>query len=332
MLGCVTRSRAGGGRGGVGILGGLLGGIFGPSVPVSARTPDFNPNAGSGFINSALAGAAIPGLGVGAGGAGSIPGAVPVGSQAAGGLGALFGGGGPGGGGSALLGLLLGLQVGGSGRPIGGLLAGIGGTLGGVALSGAIAGSAGGIGALAGAGVGLAGFLTNPIGLAILGGIGLTSFIVGVLKRGKKKEQATDIANEGFADINQIVRAFELRQVDFLRAVDGMNRIWDQMVQGWEQIGGKVGRRSISSQQPFFAAYVARVEEIQRKRNERSDLIASLPLPEFQSGGLVHGVGNRPLLAALHPGEFVLTPTPWSESARRGWSRRTPGSRRAVSR
>ena len=35
-------------------------------------------------------------------------------------------------------------------------------------------------------------------------------------------------------------------------------------------------------------------------------MIGSLPLPEFQSGGLVHGVGNRPLLAALHPGEFVL--------------------------
>ena len=302
----INAGRSSGGAGGT-ILGGLFGGIFGPSVPVSARTPDYNPNASS-FINSVVGGASVPGVGVGAGAAGNIPLAVPTAaaSDPLGGIGQLLAKVPGGGGGGVLLGALLGLQVGSKGRPFAGLLAGLGGTIGGVALSGASAGVAGGVGALAGAKVALAGFLTNPIGLAILGGIGLTSFIVGVLSRGKKKRKATDIANEGFADINQIVRAFELRQVDFLRAVDGMNQIWDQMVQGWEQIGGKVGRRSISSQQPFFAAYVARVEEIQRKRNERSDLIASLPLPEFQSGGLVHGVGNRPLLAALHPGEFVL--------------------------
>ncbi len=294
QIGAATGGGRAGAGGGTGILGGLFGGLLGLPQTGSARTPDFNP-AGSSFVFGAVQGVGVPST------------ATPAGTAAGAGQGGL---GGllsqiPGGQG-ALLGALLGISVGSQGRPIGGLLAGLGGTLGGVALSGAAAGSAGGIGALAGSGAALAGFLTNPIGLAILGGIGATSFLVGVLSRGKKKRQASDVANRGFDEIGQVVKAFELRQLDFLRANDQMQQVWDQMVEGWQRIGGKVGRRSIATQRPFFDQALARIEEIQRERNRRGDLIGGLPIPEFASGGLVPGAGQRPILAAVHPGEFVL--------------------------
>ena len=294
-LGRMQQAGARLGSGG-GILGGLLGGIIsgvgGGGVAVSARTPP--------FVNNAFpsAGGGFPG-GIGAGAAGSIPGAVPAGAGQAAGFGL------PGGGSGPLLGLLLGLSVGSGGRPGLGALAGIGGVLGGVALSGAAAGAAGGIGLLSGAGVGLAGFLTNPIGLAILGGIAGVSLLSGVLARGGKKRKASAIADEGFQKIDQQIRSFELRQSNFDRTVLALNQIWAQMMQGWERTGGSVGSRSISSQRVFFEQRLRQVEEIQKNRNDRTDLIASLPIPEFHSGGPV--LANRsPVLAALDPGEFVL--------------------------
>ncbi len=316
QIGGAVSGGARAGAGGIGILGGLLGGVFGGAAPVGARTPPFIQNA---FPGTAGVG------GLGGSVAGGIPGAVASGSGGGGILGGLTGLGGFGGAQASLLGLLLGVSVGSGGRPIGGLLAGIGGTLGGVALSGALAGVAGGVGAFSGAGVALAGFLTNPIGLAILGGIGAASFLTGVLARGKKKRQATDVANRGFDEIGQVAKAFELRQLDFLRANDQMQQVWDQMVEAWQRIGGKVGRRSITTQRPFFDQALARIEEIQRERNRRGDLIAGLPIPEFHSGGLVPGTGQRPILAAVHPGEFVLNRdavsrigTPRLDSANKG--------------
>ena len=251
-LGRMQQAGARLGSGG-GILGGLLGGILGGGVAVSARTPP--------FVNSAFpsAGGGFPG-GIGAGAAGSIPGAVPAGAGQAAGFGL------PGGGSGPLLGLLLGLSVGSGGRPGLGALAGIGGVLGGVALSGAAAGAAGGIGALSGAGVGLAGFLTNPIGLAILGGIAGVSLLTGALARGGKKRQASAIADEGFQKIDQQIRSFELRQSNFDRTVSALNQIWAQMMQGWERIGGSVGARSISSQRVFFEERLRRVEENPKKQ------------------------------------------------------------------
>ena len=286
--------------GGVGVGGGLgsLASIIfgGGGASTSARTPP--------FVNSAFGGLSIPGVGVGSGAAGTIPGAVPTGGGA-GGVGGLLGLG-QGGNAGPLLGLLLGLQVGSGGRPVGGLLAGLGGVLGGVALSGAAAGAAGGIGALAGSGVALAGFLTNPVGLAILGGIGVASFLAGVISRGNKKEKASKIADEGFASIDQQIRSFELRQSSFNQTVPGMNQVWAQMVQGWEQIGGSVGARSTSDQRRFFEERLRRVEDLQEKRNSRADLIAGLPVPEFATGGIVRGAAAKPVLIAAHDGEFVL--------------------------
>ena len=306
----------GGGGGSGGILGGLLGGgLFGGGVAVGA-TPPFNPNS---FVNSAFGGGAADGVfragelgpAATAGQAGAIPGATAAGGGGIlggllGSLSGLFGRPGRGGLGPAL-GLLLALEGGGRGRP--GLAAGlgIGGLLGGVALQGALAGIAGGVGGLAGAGIGLLGFATNPIGLAILGGLAAVGVISGALARGGKKEKATKIANRGFEQMDMVVKAFELRQLSFLSAADSMSRLWDEMVGGWQQIGGSVGSRSIATQRPFFDEKLRFIEMIQGERNRRQDLIDRLPVPEFALGGFVSGAGQSPILAALHAGEFVMS-------------------------
>lgn len=312
---------------GGGVFGSILGGIFGGGPgggtgggvfnPAGGATPPFNANP---FVTSAFGGSAgdsglfragTLGPSPSGGGAGSIPGATSPGAGGGllggllGPLGGLFSSPGRGGLGPAL-GLLLSLEGVKAGRP--GLAAGlgIGGLLGGVALSGAAAGAAGGVGLLAGAGIGLAGFLTNPIGLAILGGLVGFSVIAGALGRGKKKEQATEIANRGFEEIDKVVKAFELRQLTFLQTVDSVSKLWDDMVGGWQKIGGSVGANSISSQRPFFDQKLRAIENIQAERNRRQDLIDKLPIPEFATGGYVGGYGSNPLLAAIHPGEFVM--------------------------
>ena len=294
-------------------LGGL-GGVAGGATPPGATPP---------FINQAFAGAGgFPGAGGLPGAvAGRIPGAVPtaapgsrggplgglLGALGLGGPGAGFGAGGVSGGGlGAVLGLLLGGEGIRRGSPLFAGLGAVGGVLGGVAGAGAAAGVAGGIGALSGLGVGLAAFLTNPVGLALLGGITAFSVIGSILSRGGKKEQATTIANQGFERIDQVMQAFRLRQTDYLSAIEGMNSQWEQMVAGWNRIGGSVGRNSIADQRRWFNLRTQELDSIQAERLRRETQIGGLPLPHFEVGGLVPGQGGRPLLAAVHPGEFVM--------------------------
>jgi len=292
-----------GGLGAAGGFAGLLGGIFGTPGAASARTPPFVSSfLSGGGLGAGSAGGGLPGVGgAGAAGAGiplGIPGLGSAGIPGLGGGGLLGGGGG---GVPAALGLLLGLEGARRGRP--GLAAGlgVGGVLGGVALSGAAAGIAGGIGGLAGAGVGLAGFLTNPIGLAILGGVAGVAAIVGIVQRGRKKEDASAIANDGFAQITELVARYSSHAATFDSTITAMNRIWSQMESAWRQIGGSVGSNSITDQRRYFDAHVKQVQDIERERARRGDLISNLPTPQFATGGLV-----GPLGGVVDPGEFVL--------------------------
>jgi hypothetical protein len=302
------RQIAGAGAGGLGAAGGfagLLGGIFGTPGAASARTPPFVSSfLSGGGLGAGSAGGGLPGVG-GAGAAGAgIPLGIPgLGSAGIPGLG---GGGIPGLGGGgqgvpAVLGLLLGLEGARRGRP--GLAAGlgVGGVLGGVALSGAAAGIAGGIGGLAGAGVGLAGFLTNPVGLAILGGVAGIAAIVGIVQRRRKKEDASAIGNDGFAQITELVARYSSHAATFESTITAMNRIWSQMESAWRQIGGSVGSNSITDQRRYFDAHVKQVQDIERERARRGDLISNLPTPQFATGGLVGPLGGM-----VHPGEYVI--------------------------
>lgn len=284
---------------GVGGFAGLLGAIFGTPGIASARTPPFVSSLLPG--GGAAAAGGVPGV---FGGAGSATSGIPLGIPGLGsaGLPGLFGSAGASPAGvPAVLGLLLGLEGASRGRP--GLAAGlgIGGVLGGVALSGAAAGIAGGIGGLAGAGVGLAGFLTNPWGLLALAGIAGVSALIGVIQRGRKKEQASDIANQGFAEIREAVEAFEKHSATYEATISQLNRIWGQMEAAWRQIGGSVGSNSIRDQRRYFDDAVRQVDAIQKERERRGVLISNLPLPQFASGGFVGPLGGM-----VHPGEYVI--------------------------
>lgn len=272
---------------GGGILGGILGGLFG--LPAQAGLPGLGIPLGTPPTFPGL----LPSLGLGLvlgpggrvptiGGAGGITGTV-----LGGGLGTL-------GGVAGLLGLAgFGLLAGG-----GPLRRGIGGFLAGGALGTLI----GGTGALAGTAIGA---FAGPIGAivgAILGGL------FGAFSRGKKKRGAARVADEGFAAMRRVVEEFERFMIDFESAIAQVNSIWAQMVAAWQQIGGVVGRRSIRGQEPFFRQIVERINRIQKARELRAEVVAGLPIPEFQFGGMVRAISahNGRILALLHEGEAVL--------------------------
>lgn len=165
-------------------------------------------------------------------------------------------------------------------------------------------------GALLGAGGGaLAGFsVAGPIG-AIIGGIaGLLGGIFGG-GRGEKKEIASEIANRGFEQIRELFARYQEFRIEYADALARMNQIWSEMEARWRQIGGSVGRNSISSQRPYFDQILRAMEAIEQERQRRVGALAAFPLPEFQAGGLVGGsrMFGGGMLAILHPGEFVMS-------------------------
>lgn len=282
-----NRGAGGGILGGLLGLGGLGGGVFG-GVLGPGGTPPFLPGGGGGAGNAAsttnlgpfFASLGLSGTGAQTGAARQLFGI----DRAAAFRGLLTGG-------------FLGVSAGLSGRPGLGAALGAGGTLLGV-LGAGIASSgtfAGGIGALAA-------FATNPFGLLALGGIAGASFLVGVLSRGRKKERASDIANQGFGAIDEAIQEFMLHQLSFERTVATMNQEWSRMVAGWQQIGGGVGRNSIADQRRFFEERLARVRATQNERERRAFQLAAQPVPEFQSGGFVPFTQ----FARVHGGEMVI--------------------------
>jgi hypothetical protein len=177
-------------------------------------------------------------------------------------------------------------------------------------LSGGLLGVLGGyqtgsrtLGALGGAAAGFA--VGGPIGAAI-GAI--AGFFAGLLGHGKKNRQASRIAEEGFAEMRHIVEQFKRFEVDFETALGTLNAIWEQMQSAWRQLGKSIFNRSVRGEQPEFNQIVSELKQIQQAREARAKLIESLPIPEFQLGGLVHAIHTREgrILAFLHEGEAVL--------------------------
>jgi len=181
---------------------------------------------------------------------------------------------------------------------------------GGLLASGGLLGVIGGyqtgsrtLGALGGAAAGFA--FGGPVGAAI-GAI--AGFFAGLLGRGKKKRQASRIAEEGFAEMRSIVEQFKKFEVDFDTALGALNAIWEQMQSAWRQLGKSIFNRSLRGEQPEFNMIINELKQIQQTREARARLIESLPLPEFQLGGLVRAIHSREgrILAFLHEGEAVL--------------------------
>ena len=261
-----------------------LGALFGTSAGGStASAGAFGGISDTSAINSALPG----NIGLGAaGGAGAasrgrtpnlasamgLPASTPIGSILGGlfshGLGSISGRG------LAMGGLALGsLTIGNQNRAVS--------TLGGV-----------GSGALVGFSVG------GPIGAAVGGLIG---GIVGLITGGdgKNKTHDADIANQGFAQLHQILDDYNNFRTAYSAAITSSDTIWNKMVSQW------VRPQSAISQRPYFDQIITSMEQTENARVARQQLQGMMAVPEFSSGGLVSPGGG--MLAVVHSGEFVMT-------------------------
>ena len=176
-----------------------------------------------------------------------------------------------------------------------------------------------GIGSIAGGA--LTGFsFGGPLG-AVIGG--LAGGIASLFGKDKKKEHDADIANQGFAQLRQILDDYMHFRRDFASSVDAANRIWGQMASQW------VRPQSGPSQRVYFDAILRSIQDTENERLRRRQMQALLPVPEFESGGYVGTRDSRletrgGVLAMLHPGEFVMTRQAvnrWGVSALEGLNR-----------
>lgn len=158
-----------------------------------------------------------------------------------------------------------------------------------------------GLGGIAGGA--LTGFsFGGPVG-AVIGGI--VGGIASLFGKDKKKEHDADIANQGFAQLRQILDDYNHFRRDFASSVDAANRIWSQMASAW------VRPQSAPSQRTYFDAILRSMQDTEDERNRRRQMLSLMPAPEFQEGGFVGWGGrktgsNSRVPAWLHPGEFVM--------------------------
>ena len=156
--------------------------------------------------------------------------------------------------------------------------------------------SLGGIGSGAITGLAAAG----PIGAVVGGLIGGIAGLFGG-GSGKAKRHDADIANQGFAQLKQILDDYNHFRRDFSSSVDSANRIWAQMQSQWTR------SQSAPSQRPFFDAIIRSMQSTEDERLRRRQVQALLPIPQFANGGLVNSSGSGGTLAVVHPGEYVMS-------------------------
>lgn len=145
--------------------------------------------------------------------------------------------------------------------------------------------------------------VAGPIGAAVGGLIGgLAGLFTG--GGGKAKERDAAIANQGFAQLAQIVDDYSHFRRSFASAVEAASRIWSQMQSQWAR------PQSAASQRPYFDSILRSLQATEDERNRRRQLMGALAVPEFAEGGLVtrHSslVTSGGMLAVVHPGEFVM--------------------------
>lgn len=139
----------------------------------------------------------------------------------------------------------------------------------------------------------------TAIGAAIGGLVGL--FTGG---DGKNKTHDANIANQGFAQLHQILDDYYHFRRTYVSSIDDSYKIWDQMAKQW------VRSQSAPSQQPYFDQIINAMQQTEDERMRRQQLQSLQPLPEFAQGGTVGGGASSagsPVLAMLHSGEFVMT-------------------------
>ena len=304
----MRQMQTGAALGGQGIIGGLLGPLFGTggggggatalatsgalataSAGIASSsgiisTPSFNPALGNPALGGSISGTVT-----------GIPNAQGGATQGAGGA-VAFGG---------IGGLLknpafLRLAIGG-----GAALGGLGLLLAGGPVKGAIGGLLGTFGALVLANVLLTGVAAAAtLGLSVAGGILIGSFL-----RGRSKRKATRIEEDFVRQGLNVVDQFKKFQIAFEPTISSLEQIKLQGEQALLTAGlGRAGRRGAQNLARNMDIQIQAVTSLQRQREARLVDIQNLTLPEFALGGSVRGI-NSPrggLLALLHPGEFVM--------------------------
>ena len=296
--------------GGQGILQGILGGLFGvfPGGPIG--TPPFVPAVPSrpGFPFPDFFGA-VP-LSAGRSGSAEIPaargGAAEQVQRALQTL--IFGG-------SSRLAALRSLGL--AGADIGGnflleIARRAGGPVKG-ALGGALVGLSTGAALAGGFGAAFAGLLaTGPVGLAV-GAV--TGLILGIIGRGRAKNQAARMEEEVIREGQKIAEQFRRFEIEYEPARAQLEALQAQGVE--TLLGsrlGRAGRRGAENLARNLDVQIRALENLQRQREQRLGIVQGFALPEFQSGGVVSTMRSMRaitsarggILAMLHPGEFVL--------------------------
>jgi len=152
----------------------------------------------------------------------------------------------------------------------------------------------GGLGSGAAIGTSILPGIGTAVGAAIGGLVGL--FTGG---SGKNKTHDANIANQGFAQLHQILDDYYNFRRDYSSAISAAEKVWQQMASQW------VRPQSVTSQLPYFNQIITAIQQTEDERNRRQQTQSSLALPEFATGGLVTPRGG--MLAVVHPGEFVMT-------------------------
>jgi hypothetical protein len=189
---------------------------------------------------------------------------------------------------SGLLGGLVGATI------VGGIALGVSG----IRSGNILAGTAGG--ALAGLAIG------GPIGAVIGGIIGLIGSLFGSAARRRKREA---LEQEVIAQAKKIEDAYKVFQLDYNSANAQLEQLRADEIAKLAQIGS----RDKSTQDRRVNRHIDETEkEIQAfeaERARRMQLISSLPLPEFATGGFVNARRpGGPVMALLHDDEAVLNP------------------------
>lgn len=169
------------------------------------------------------------------------------------------------------------------------------------------------------------GFSTSPTtpptfptggGSLTLGGVigSVVGAVAGLFGGGSSRPQgpnAADILLDAQRTMLEVFNAYRNHRLTAPAAVAQINSLLQQAAQALAPLGSR-GRGALDVLTQMAAAHTGNIRRIERRRRRRAAIITSLPIPEFQFGGLVsrsfgtlNAVDGR-VLAFLHPGEAVL--------------------------
>jgi hypothetical protein len=163
----------------------------------------------------------------------------------------------------------------------------------------------GGIVKGAGGGALLGWSIAGPLGAAVglwIGGI------LGWIRRGQAKEQATAIEQQFEFASQDLLKQFKQYQVDYESALAGMQALILQGQQSELTAGlGKWGKKGAQNLAYSIGEDIRNLQELQRQRQMAAQVLQGMSIPEFQAGGLVgFRMADNQVLAILHRGEYVM--------------------------